>query len=66
MESISHEKFTEARQKSNPYEKVGNSIFMNRAAVKLACLDSLVGLTAIKRYDPVKEFVSKIILNLHT
>ncbi|CAI2185435.1 14363_t:CDS:10, partial [Funneliformis geosporum] len=57
MEDISHEKFTEARQKSNPYEKVGNSIFMNRAAVKLACLDSLVGLTGIKRYDPVKESV---------
>ncbi|CAG8597958.1 13123_t:CDS:10, partial [Funneliformis caledonium] len=57
LEDISHEKFTEARQKSNPYEKVGNSIFMNRAAVKLACLDSLFGLTGIKRYDPVKDNV---------
>ncbi|RIA82011.1 FtsJ-like methyltransferase-domain-containing protein [Glomus cerebriforme] len=57
IEGISHEKFTEARQKSNPYEKVGSSIFMNRAAVKLACLDSLVGLASVKRYDPVKELV---------
>ncbi|PKY49746.1 FtsJ-domain-containing protein [Rhizophagus irregularis] len=57
IEGISHEKFTEARQKSNPYEKVGNSIFMNRAAVKLACLDSLVGFASVKRYDPVKELV---------
>ncbi|CAI2164419.1 11579_t:CDS:10 [Funneliformis geosporum] len=57
IESVSHERFTEARQKSNPYEKVGNSIFMNRAAVKLACLDSLIGLTTIKRDDPVKDHV---------
>ncbi|CAG8476762.1 6581_t:CDS:10 [Funneliformis caledonium] len=57
IESVSHEKFTEARHKSNPYEKVGNSIFMNRAAVKLACLDSLIGLTTIKSYDPDKDHV---------
>ncbi|CAG8488198.1 1077_t:CDS:2, partial [Scutellospora calospora] len=55
LKCIPHEQFTAARGKSNPYEKVGKSIFMNRAACKLACLDALVNFTGIKRYDPVKD-----------
>lgn len=38
---------------------------MNRAAVKLACLDSLVGFASVKRYDPVKELVSKYTLKFY-
>ncbi|CAG8733971.1 12512_t:CDS:2, partial [Acaulospora colombiana] len=55
LTDVPHEQLTAARGKSNPYEKVGDSIFMNRAAMKLACLDAQVGLTGIKRYDPVKD-----------
>ena len=34
-----HPKFNEARLATNPFEQIGNSIFMNRAAVKMANLD---------------------------
>ncbi|CAG8846669.1 18631_t:CDS:2, partial [Racocetra persica] len=57
LKNIPHEQFTAARGKSNPYEKVGHSIFMNRSASKLACLDALVNFTGVKRYDPVKDLV---------
>ncbi|CAG8670445.1 17951_t:CDS:10 [Dentiscutata erythropus] len=55
LKNIPYEKFTSARGKSNLYEKVGQSIFMNRSASKLACLDALVNFTGVKRYDPVKD-----------
>ncbi|CAG8450794.1 6739_t:CDS:10 [Diversispora eburnea] len=45
----------EARGKANPYEKVGESIFLNLSAMKLACLDSQISFTGVKRYDPVKD-----------
>lgn len=45
------EKFSRARQRCNPYELVGSSIFMNRASVKLASIDSQLALTATKE-DP--------------
>ncbi|KAF0537303.1 FtsJ-domain-containing protein [Gigaspora margarita] len=57
LKNIPYEKFTAARGKSNLYEKVGQSIFMNRSASKLACLDALVNFTGVKRYDPVKDLV---------
>jgi len=34
-------RFEEARNKTNPFEFLGNSIFLNRAAVKLANLDAI-------------------------
>jgi cap1 methyltransferase len=37
-----------ARTKANPYELIGKSIFLNRAAVKLANLDALFDLTRVK------------------
>ena len=40
--------FGRARQRCNPYELVGSSIFMNRASVKLASIDSQLALTATK------------------
>ncbi|CAG8442974.1 812_t:CDS:10 [Ambispora leptoticha] len=48
LSTIPHEKLTAARGKSNPYEKTSNSIFINRAAVKLACLDATNRLTGKK------------------
>lgn len=37
--------FSKARDISNPYEKLGNSIFMNRAAIKLANIDAIYHFT---------------------
>ncbi|CAJ0748849.1 10832_t:CDS:1, partial [Entrophospora sp. SA101] len=55
LNDIPHEKFTAARSKANPYEKIENYIFINRSAIKLACLDALFSFTRTKRYDPVKD-----------
>ncbi|CEP07356.1 hypothetical protein [Parasitella parasitica] len=46
IRNIPYELRTEARSKSNPFERVGNAIFMNRAATKLAALDATFGLAA--------------------
>ncbi|KAG2230952.1 hypothetical protein INT48_001468 [Thamnidium elegans] len=43
---VPNEQRSEARSKSNPFEMIGNGIFMNRAATKLAALDATFGLTA--------------------
>lgn len=37
---------SEARGKSNPFERINKSIFINRAATKLAALDATFGLTS--------------------
>ncbi|KAL1916538.1 uncharacterized protein VTP21DRAFT_5729 [Calcarisporiella thermophila] len=42
---VPHELVTAARSRANPYERVSNSLFINRAAVKLAYLDVLCNLT---------------------
>ncbi|CAJ0625983.1 2488_t:CDS:2 [Entrophospora sp. SA101] len=60
LNDIPHEKFTAARSKANPYEKIENYIFINRSAIKLACLDALFSFTRTKRYDPVKDLVSSL------
>ncbi|KAF9977823.1 FtsJ methyltransferase domain-containing protein 2 [Actinomortierella ambigua] len=49
LSSIDKEVFAVARKRCNPYELVGNSIFMNRAAVKLASMDSQLALTANRK-----------------
>lgn len=43
--SLQKEIFMEARNNTNPYEKLGRSVFQNRAAVKLANIDALYNLT---------------------
>ncbi|RCH84441.1 FtsJ methyltransferase domain-containing protein 2, partial [Rhizopus stolonifer] len=42
---VSAEQRSRARSKSNPFERIGDSIFMNRAATKMAALDATFGLT---------------------
>ena len=37
--------YYEARDKTNPFEYIGRSIFMNRAAIKLANIDAVYGFT---------------------
>ncbi|KAI7822345.1 FtsJ-like methyltransferase-domain-containing protein [Gamsiella multidivaricata] len=51
LRAVPQEIFGRARQRCNPYELVGSSIFMNRASVKLASIDSQLALTATKE-DP--------------
>ncbi|RUP48490.1 hypothetical protein BC936DRAFT_144493, partial [Jimgerdemannia flammicorona] len=45
LSATPHPAFTAARCRANPFEKIGTSVFVNRAAVKLACLDALFNLT---------------------
>src|SRR5581483_419797 len=40
-----HPNFIEARNAINPFENLGNSIFMNRAAIKLANIDAIYNIT---------------------
>ena len=42
---IPREKYRSIREQANPFEKIGRSIFMNRAGVKLVNLDAVFGLT---------------------
>ena len=37
--------FLQARNETNPFEEIGNSVFLNRAAVKLANIDAVFKLT---------------------
>ncbi len=43
--ALSSEVFLQARNETNPFEKIGNSIFLNRAAVKLANIDAVFKLS---------------------
>ncbi|KAG0379270.1 FtsJ methyltransferase domain-containing protein 2 [Mortierella sp. AD032] len=52
LRAVPQDVFGRARQRCNPYELVGSSIFMNRASVKLASIDSQLALTATKE-DPL-------------
>eukprot|EP01088_Endostelium_zonatum_P005092 TRINITY_DN1652_c0_g1_i3.p1 TRINITY_DN1652_c0_g1~~TRINITY_DN1652_c0_g1_i3.p1 ORF type:complete len:640 (-),score=183.31 TRINITY_DN1652_c0_g1_i3:18-1937(-) len=45
LNHIDQRSFLVARKKANPYETIGSSIFVNRAAVKMANLDHLYKLT---------------------
>ncbi|KAL6060970.1 Cap-specific mRNA (nucleoside-2'-O-)-methyltransferase 1 [Balamuthia mandrillaris] len=47
--------FKQARRASNPYERIGCSVFQNRAAVKLANLDHLYGLLETPKVEKEKE-----------
>lgn len=42
---FANEKFIESRNKTNPFEKIGKSIFINRAGVKLANIDAVLNFT---------------------
>lgn len=44
LDNIPNDVFLNARRRANPYEKIGKSVFINRAAVKMANLDALYGL----------------------
>jgi cap1 methyltransferase len=43
--------FLEARNQTNPFENIGKSIFFDRAAVKLANIDSIFNLTSFEYID---------------
>lgn len=47
-DNFNNPNFTEARNKANPYENIGRSIFMNRAAIKIANIDAVFNLTGQK------------------
>jgi hypothetical protein len=45
LSSIEYERLSNARSRSNPHESLGRSIFMNRAAIKLANIDAMFSIT---------------------
>lgn len=47
--------FRRARDIANPFEQIGNSVYGNRAAVKLANIDAVVNLTA-EKFDSFSLF----------
>lgn len=47
LEPYSDQAFLDARRRANPYEKISRQQFQNRAALKMANLDSLFNLTAL-------------------
>ncbi|KAI9354732.1 FtsJ-like methyltransferase-domain-containing protein [Pilaira anomala] len=55
IRDVPNEQRSQARSKSNPFERIGSGgMFMNRAATKLAAMDATFGLTSIQ--DASKEF----------
>ncbi|KAF2069416.1 hypothetical protein CYY_009263 [Polysphondylium violaceum] len=54
LDHLDGTRFYEARKKSNPYESIKGSIFINRAAVKMANLDKLANLLS-----PIKTIPHK-------
>jgi cap1 methyltransferase len=56
LSGIPPELFDVARSRANPYEAIGKSIFLNRAAVKLANMDDLFGLTKVKLRQVIVNF----------
>ena len=46
--TVPHESWSLARARSNPFERIGKCVFMNRGATKLAALDAAFGLTVTK------------------
>ncbi|KAL9647450.1 hypothetical protein ABK040_006811 [Willaertia magna] len=46
FDGVEDKLFNDARYRSNPYERIGRSIFQNRAAIKLANIDRISNLTS--------------------
>ena len=49
--------FITARNRANPYELASRSIFINRAAVKLANIDKVFGICDARNRSPSEEFI---------
>lgn len=47
FKGINEAKFTKARDKANPFEKLGKGIFNNRAGLKIANIDAVFSLTGL-------------------
>jgi len=45
--NVDDNKFRKAREKANPFEKLGNGIFRNRAGLKMANIDAVFSLTGV-------------------
>jgi cap1 methyltransferase len=51
FDGVESQIFLNARYRSNPYELISKSIFQNRAAVKMANIDTVAKITDIERLD---------------
>ncbi|KAF0973491.1 hypothetical protein FDP41_008195 [Naegleria fowleri] len=55
FDAVDDKIFTDARYRSNPYERIGRSIFQNRAAIKLANIDRISDLTSFEGLPRLPE-----------
>lgn len=55
LSGTKHELFTLARSRTNPFDKIGQAIFISRAATKLAVLDVHFNLLASPDPNQVKD-----------
>jgi cap1 methyltransferase len=51
FDGVESQIFLNARYRSNPYELISKSIFQNRAAVKMANIDTVAKITDVERLD---------------
>ena len=54
FDPVPSQKFLQGRRSANPYELIGKSVFINRAAVKMANMDSLMEMQLTTPDDPVR------------
>eukprot|EP00124_Ichthyophonus_hoferi_P004043 Ihof_evm2s402 gene=Ihof_evmTU2s402 len=59
FDPVPHMKFIAARRLANPYETIGKSIFINRAAVKMANMDAMFHVTP-KQCDASNFFFADV------
>lgn len=55
FDELADKDFVDARYRSNPYEKIGKSIFQNRAAIKMANIDKVTKITEIPKLEDEKS-----------
>lgn len=59
LTTIDEQKFSWARSKCNPFEKIGRSIFLNRSAVKMSNLDAVLDFMFTEPRDENKDLMFK-------
>jgi cap1 methyltransferase len=60
FDKLDHKIFIDARFRVNPYERLGRSLFQNRAALKMANMDKIAKITEIEKVS--EEVIFQIII----
>jgi cap1 methyltransferase len=57
FDGLDSRKFTDSRFRTNPYERLGKSIFQNRAALKMANIDKVTKISEIEKISEEKQIL---------